>query len=102
MTKYHAIKTTLDGYTFDSKAEASRYLQLKTLEQNGDIDSLIIHPLFPMVHNEKKICTYEADFSYYDGEKHIIEDVKGFKTAMYRLKKKMMKIFYDIEILETK
>jgi hypothetical protein len=97
----NARKMKLDGYTFDSQMEAARYQQLKLLEFNGDIYDLEIHPLFPMIHNGQKICAYEADFVYYENDKRIIEDVKGHRTEMYKLKKKMMKIFYDIDILET-
>jgi hypothetical protein len=99
--KYGAVKTELDGYIFDSKAEAARYRALILLEKAGQIECLIVHPVFPFIHDGKTICKYEADFSYYEDERRIIEDVKGVKTAVYKLKKKMMKIFYNIDILET-
>ena len=101
MTKYHAIKTVIDGITFASKAEAARYNELKLLERSGEIDSLILQPVFPIAVNDKKICKYIADFSYYAGKKNIIEDVKGMKTPVYRIKKKLVEAIYGIEITEV-
>lgn len=40
--KYKAVKTTVDGIKFDSKAEARRYTQLKLLERAGQIQPDII------------------------------------------------------------
>jgi len=48
------------------------------------------------------VTTYVADFRYKNKEgKEVVEDVKGFKTAIYRLKKKLVKAYYGISILET-
>lgn len=102
MSKYRATKQEIDGIVFDSKMEAARYNDLKLLEKAGEIESLIVHPVFPIVVNDTVICRYIADFSYYEGEKKIVEDVKGFKTRDYILKKKLVKAIYGIEILETK
>ena len=48
------------------------------------------------------VAWYEADFSYRtpDGEL-VIEDVKGVRTAMYKLKKLWMKLQYDTDIVEV-
>lgn len=102
MNKYGAVKMRLDGYTFDSKREAFRYQELCLLVRNGSITNLVVHPSYPIFINENLVCRYEADFSYYEGDKEIIEDVKGVKTDVYKLKKKMMKAYYGIDILESK
>jgi len=47
--KYNAVKTKVDGYVFDSKAEARRYLELKELRQAGKIRSLSIHPRYELL-----------------------------------------------------
>jgi hypothetical protein len=101
MSKYHAQRTTLDGITFASKAEARRYQDLKILELSGEIDNLVLQPVFPLVVNDVKIGKYIADFSYYEGDNKIVEDVKGIKTPVYRLKKKLVEALYKIEITET-
>jgi len=84
MSKYNAVKTEVDGYVFDSKAEARRYSELKLLEKNGDLQDLTLQPVFHIQINGKKICKYFADFQYYDtvDRVYIVEDVKGVKTAV--------------------
>jgi len=99
--KYNAIKTELDGHIFDSRREATRYGELSILSRTGDIQDLQIHTPYKLVVNGVHICTYEADFVYLENGKRIVEDVKGMKTAVYRLKKKLMKALFDIDILES-
>jgi Protein of unknown function (DUF1064) len=103
MRKYKNIKITHDGITFDSKAEFSRYNTLKTLEKAGLIKNLTLQPKFDFTlpNIKKKLFTYIADFSYQNElGQTIIEDVKGVKTPVYRLKKKLIEALYGIEIVE--
>ena len=104
--KYGAIRTTVDGVTFHSKKEATRYLELKMLEKAKKIEFLKLQPKFPVVVGGIKVCTYIGDFSYRDRKTGAIiyEDVKSKVTAklpMYRLKKKLVKAVYGIDIKET-
>ena len=65
MTKYKARKVELDGYKFDSIAEANHYKYIiLPMLQAGKIQNLVVHPKFPCVVNGKKICTYIADFEF--------------------------------------
>ncbi len=98
MTKYHAVKTTVDGITFASKREAHYYLIYKRLAELGTIKDLQLQPKFPFIYNGKKMFTYIADFSYVDGAGTHIIDVKGVETANFRLKKKLIEAQYGIEI----
>ena len=102
--KYGARKTEVDGITFDSKAEARRYGELKLLEQAEEITALELQPKFPVEVNGKKICTWKGDFRYWcnRGGGWVVEDVKGFRTPVYRLKKKLVEAIYDIEVTEVK
>jgi len=100
-SKYRNKKTKVDGIVFDSQKEASRYLDLKMLEVLGEIKNLELQPKYEFVLNGQKICTYRADFRYIEGEKIVVEDVKGFKTSMYNLKARMMKAFHGITVKET-
>jgi len=117
-SKYKAVKTTIDGITFDSKREAKRYSELKVLEKAGMITHLELQPEYEIVINGVKICKYRGDFSYLtvraennersynlkgewqtptmtgDKEGQIVEDVKGFKTPIYRLKKRLVEASY--------
>ena len=104
--KYGAIKTTVDGITFDSKAEAQRYGELKQLEKAGKIKSLEMQPTCDLHVRECKIGTYSADFRYWNLNKGvwIVEDVKGgnaTKTPLYRWKKKHVEAEYSITITEV-
>lgn len=81
-----------------------RYSQLKIIENNGYITKLELQPRFLIHVNGIKICTYVADFSYLDKESNmtIIEDVKGVKTPVYKIKKKLVEAIYGIKITEIK
>lgn len=101
--KYGAKKTVVDGITFDSKKEAIRYQELKILLRTGVIEQLKLQPRFDFIINGVKCGFYKADFQYWDVriKKLITEDVKGMKTPVYRLKKKLMLALHGIDIYET-
>lgn len=105
MSKYNNRKTMFAGIVFDSQAEARRYYALKLLEKSGDVVDLELQPKYQITINGKHICTYIADFQYSfkgpGGYTEIVEDVKGYKTAVYRLKKKLVEATYSIEITEV-
>jgi hypothetical protein len=95
---------TVEGEKFDSMREFNRYYELKLMERSGAITNLVRTPKFPFRHNEQLICRYEGDFSYREGGKLIVEDVKSpvtRKDPVYRLKNKMLKAFYGIQIREV-
>ena len=100
-SKYHATRIEVDGYVFASKAEARRYSELKLMEQAGEIDGLVMQPVFPIIINNIKVAKYIADFSYYLGEQKITEDVKGVRTPVYKLKKRLVEAIYGITIAEV-
>ena len=71
------------------------------------IKDLVKQPVFELQehfrHKGKMIraITYKADFSYYEGNKHIVEDVKSVATEkdkVYRMKRKMFLYKYRNEI----
>jgi len=100
--KYGARKTVVDGVTFASAKEAARYAQLRTLERAGLVKGLILQPRFPLVVNGEKVCTYVGDFEYRDETGgRVIEDVKGVKTDVYRIKNKLMRAVHGIDVKET-
>ncbi len=109
-SKYRAQPTEVDGIRFHSKAEARRYSELKLLEKAGEVKELELQPEFPLYAPSKSwgkhelVCTYVADFRYRQGPRGVlvIEDVKGMKTPVYRLKKKWFQAQYGIEITETR
>ena len=98
--KYGAVKTTVDNIRFDSKRESERYSELKLLFKNGHIHNLEIQPRFDFKIDGKHMFTYRGDFAYFDGDRRIIEDVKGHKTAIYKLKKKIIEKAFSVRITE--
>jgi hypothetical protein len=102
-SKYKAVKTTVDGIVFDSKKEAKRYQELKILQKAGIISGLRLQPEYEVSLMGQKICKYRGDFWYVDTktEGAVIEDVKGMKTPVYRLKKKLVEAYYGIKIIEV-
>lgn len=112
-SKYKSIRTEVDGILFDSKREANRYKELRLLEKAGEIKNLELQKRYDFEINGVKLGFYKADFVYrekvYEDYHGLttsqlfarVEDCKGFKTPVYRLKKKLMKAIHGIDILET-
>ena len=99
--KFGNTPTVIDGISFPSKREAARYVDLKLLVKAGEISDLELQPTYAMIVNGRKICSYRADFRYTDHGKQIVEDCKGVRTPVYRIKAKLMRACYGIEICET-
>ena len=106
--KYHNKKVQYDEMTFDSKKEYSYYLKYKLMEQAGEIHDLKMQVPFTLIETFKlqdktyRKTIYKADFTFVDkqGKYHVI-DVKGIRTEVYKLKKKLMAWKYGIEIEEV-
>lgn len=105
--KYRNVKTEVDGIKFDSKKEAKRWVELKQLRDAGRISNLMRQVTFQLVPQvvldgrKQQPVKYVADFQYQVGNQIVVEDVKGFKTPEYRMKRKMMKAFLGIEVEEV-
>lgn len=101
-SKYRNVKTRRFGQTFDSKKEADRYLELRSMLEQGEIKNLRTQVAYPFIINAVKIATYKADFVYEDARgNEVIEDAKGFRTREYIIKRKLMLALYNIEIKEV-
>jgi hypothetical protein len=106
-SKYRAIRTVVDGITFDSQAEAKRYGELKALEKAGAIRQLRCQVAFALSVRDVKIGQYVADFVY---DERIdqdwctrVEDVKGAKTLpLARWKMKHLTAEYGITVREIR
>ena len=116
--KYRAKPTEVDGVRFASQKEARRYAELKLLERAGEIWDLELQPRFPLCVPsttgtvmgaakalagtfDGRIGEYRGDFAYHDKSGRVVEDVKGFKTPLYRWKKRHVEAQYGIEIREV-
>ncbi len=85
--KYNATATEVDGYKFDSKAEANYYKLLKLQEQEGTITGILRQVPLHIAPG----VTYRMDFLvfYSDGTAEGIE-VKGYETPEWKIKKKLI------------
>ncbi len=105
MNKYRNIRTEYQGITFDSKKEARRYAELLLLLRANEIHSLELQPRYDLIINGVKCGFYRGDFRYLDRNDVLhVEDAKGGQataTAVYRLKKRLVKAIYNIDITEV-
>lgn len=101
-SKYGNRKTKVGDLTFDSRLEADRWKELCELQRVGKIGLLKRQRSFILAVNGVSICRYRADFTYVENGALVVEDAKGFLTDVYKLKKRLMKAVYGIEIRETR
>ena len=92
--KYGAVRTVIDGHVFSSKAEARHYGTLKLAERARRIGKLRLQPSYDIVLKGVKICRVVMDFEYREGVETVAVDVKGFDTALSRLKRKLLAAMY--------
>ena len=95
--KYNAIKTVVDGYKFDSMKEARRYSELLLLIRAGEVTHFLRQVPFHIAPG----VTYRLDFLVFWKDGRVTyEDVKGFRTPMYKTKKKLVEHNFPVEITE--
>lgn len=104
-SKYGNVRIQVDGMWFDSKKEGRRYQDLALLLKADKIGVLEMQVSYDLVVEGKMVARYVADFRYRDVQTGalVVEDVKSKatrKNRIYRLKKKLMKAIYNIEIKE--
>jgi hypothetical protein len=102
--KYGNRHVTVDGIKFPSEKSARRYKDLKLLLHADRIRNLRLEVPYKLMVNGSPVCMYRADFVYdeYTGRwAEVVEDVKGVRTPVYLLKKKLMRAILGIEIRET-
>ena len=101
--KYRNVPTEIDGIRFDSKREARRWGELQLMAKAGLIRDLDRQVNFPLAVNGVPICSYRADFTYWEGRSNhqTVEDSKGVVTKDCALKLKLMKAVHGIEVKLT-
>lgn len=112
MSKYKNKKVVFDGMTFDSKKECERYKVLKAWQEMGVIGDLRTQVVFELARGikitgeskKRPSVRYVADFVYVKDGVQVVEDVKSAitrKDKVYRLKKHLMKLIHDIDVVEV-
>lgn len=110
-TKYGNRRVrALTGEVLDSRREARRYQELLLLQRAGEITDLrrqVKYVLIPTQRGKdgrviERECSYYADFVYCDRSgAEVVEDAKGFRTEVYRIKRKLMLQVYGVRIVEV-
>lgn len=113
-SKYRNKKVRVGGHLFDSKREAQRYLMLKARQDAGEISHLELQPVFKLKVGDRPVlirskgfpngrqAKYVADFAYFDGDRRVVEDAKGFRTPEYKLKKAIVEAMHPaVKIVEV-
>lgn len=127
-SKYGAVKTTVDGITFDSKREAAHYRDLLARLSAGDIRRLKCQPRYALCAlivdgadprdvnagaascRRCPVAEYVADFEYEESDRGyggiiwtlVVADVKGARTDIFRLKKRFFEAQYGVKIREVR
>lgn len=114
-SKYHSKKVIVDGISFQSKREANRWQELRSLERAGAISALRRQVKFELIPNQRgadgkvveRAVSYWADFAYTinaTGET-VVEDAKGYRDggayALFTIKRKLMLYVHGIRIKEV-
>lgn len=109
--KYHNKKIDYEGMTFDSKKELNHWLDLKRMEEAGEITDLQRQVEFELIPRQTKPdgkflyhpIKYVADMTYYKDGVYIVEDVKSKMTRKlpdYTMKKKLLYYTHNIILTE--
>ena len=103
--KYNSKSIVIDGEKFDSMMEADRYLELSLMQRAGIISNLECHPTFtlqePFSCDGKRYQSikYTPDFRYEEGGRIVVEEVKGYKTKDYSIRKRLFLYQYGERVL---
>ena len=107
-SKYHNKPVVIRGERFDSRKEYRRCCELRLLERAGEVKDLKRQVKFELIPKQEseRACYYKADFVYYEKDrdgtwKYVVEDCKGAKTDVYKMKRKLMLHVHKIKIRET-
>lgn len=108
--KYRAKRVTIDGETFDSGKEYQRWCALRALERAGNIRQLRRQVPFKFSVNGRPVkiksarypkgrqVKYVADFTYFEDNAYVVEDVKGIITREAKLKIALVEAIYGHEV----
>lgn len=110
VNKHGNKKAEYDGHKFDSKMELKRYKELQLLERAGAISDIELQPRYRLQEAFRyggktyRSINYTPDFRYKQGDKVIVEEVKGFADTSYLIRKRLFLfqnpdvIFYELNL----
>lgn len=95
-SKYGAKRITVDGILFDSKREARRYALLKHMQSAGEIKRFHRQVIFDLEGGIRYVCDFMV---VHNDDSIVYEDPKGFRTKEFRMKQRMVRARYGVEIV---
>lgn len=99
--KFKAVPVVTSEGRFASKKEYADWCNLKLRERAGEIRNLERQVRFRLEHNGHHICDYIADAVWFEGQKRVVFDSKGYVTPEFRLKQKLMKALLNVEVVTS-
>lgn len=96
--KFNAVRTDVDGVKFSSKREAAYYQQLRVAVKSGELLFFLRQVPFHLTGGVRYCCDF-VEF-WKSGEVRFV-DTKGFRTPMYKIKRKQVEALYPIQITEV-
>ena len=91
--KYGAKKTMVGDIKFDSRREASRWMELQLLERAGEISNLRRQVKVELMGQHRPLFTrtgrkmkFTADFGYTENGVDVLDDCKGMPTRDYEVR----------------
>jgi len=96
--KYRAQPVVTEEGRFASKKEYADWCALKLKEKLGHISRLERQVSFDLAVNGQLITRYIADAVFFEGGKRIVADSKGVLTPEFKLKARLMRAIYNIEV----
>jgi ferredoxin-fold anticodon binding domain-containing protein len=103
ISKYNNRRTHTEDGWFDSQRELRRWHELKLLERAGKISELKRQVDFELIPPDLglRAIVYRADFVYIEDGAKIVEDSKGYRDRVYKLKRRLMRWRHKVTIRET-
>lgn len=108
MLKYRNRRTVIGDQRYRSQREAARHQELLLLQRAGhvcDIRREVAFVLAPRVRftgqRQTPPLRYVADFTYTENGRQVVEDAKGVRTQVYKIKRHLMLAVHGIEVRET-
>lgn len=97
--KYHNKPLEVDGWKFDSKAEAKYYQDLKIMKAAGEVLGWDYKPVFWLTPDIKYIADWTVYYS--DGKIEVIDNKGGLETKEFILKKKLFNSSHPLAPLKV-
>lgn len=89
-----ARRTRYKGVMYASKAEARYAARLDLLKRAGAIKGWERQVRVPLRVNGKLVCTIVPDFKVWDSKGWWYVETKGFATAVWKLKRKLLQAIH--------